>query len=73
MSPNYSKSCFARVRRVRWITRFTQARHHAIEIGGLDPKVRHAKARPKRPDARVGRLLRSHAWRELADDQELSA
>jgi len=51
----------------------TQARQHAIEVGGLNPKVRHAKPRPKRAGAHLGRLLRSHARRELADDQELPA
>jgi hypothetical protein len=48
-------------------------RQHAIEVGGLNTKVRHAKPRAKRTGADLGRLRRRHAWRELTDDQELPA
>jgi len=49
-----------------------QAGQHTVEIGRLKPKVCHTKPRTKRARARLGRLRRCHAWRELADHQELS-
>jgi len=51
----------------------TQARQHAIEVGGLNTEVRHTKPCAKRTGADLGRLGRRHAWRELTNDQELPA